>query len=63
MQRIDLLIGDELVVELKAIKQLERVHFAVVRSYLRALGISDGLILNFAKLTLEVKVVGGGLAG
>ncbi|MFC1609693.1 GxxExxY protein [Myxococcota bacterium] len=46
-------------VELKAIKQLERVHFAVVRSYLRATGIEDGVILNFAKPTLEIRRVGG----
>ncbi|MFC1611986.1 GxxExxY protein [Myxococcota bacterium] len=57
--RLDILIPDELVVELKAIKQLERVHFAVVRSYLRATGIEDGLILNFAKPTLEIRRVGG----
>ncbi|MFC1611626.1 GxxExxY protein [Myxococcota bacterium] len=57
--RLDILIPDQLVVELKAIKQLERVHFAVVRSYLRATGIEDGLILNFAKPTLEIRRVGG----
>ncbi|MFC1609570.1 GxxExxY protein [Myxococcota bacterium] len=57
--RLDILIPDQLVVELKAIKQLERVHFAVVRSYLRATGIKDGLVLNFAKPTLEIRRVGG----
>ncbi|MFC1610938.1 GxxExxY protein [Myxococcota bacterium] len=57
--RLDILIPDQLVVELEAIKQLERVHFAVVRSYLRATGIEDGLILNFAKPTLEIRWVGG----
>ncbi|MFC1610132.1 GxxExxY protein [Myxococcota bacterium] len=35
------------------------MHFAVVRSYLRATGIEDGLILNFAKPTLEIRRVGG----
>jgi GxxExxY protein len=51
--RIDLLVEKTFVVELKAIKNLEDVHFAVTRSYLRALG----LLLNFAKFTLEIKRV------
>jgi GxxExxY protein len=44
-------------VELKAIKNLEDVHFAIVRSYLKAVGRKHGLLLNFAKVTLEVKRV------
>ena len=59
IHRLDILIPDELVVELKAVKRLENVHYAVVRSYLRATGIADGLILNFAKPTLEIRRVGG----
>lgn len=43
--------------ELKAVKTIEDVHFAVVRSYLRATGRKHGLILNFAKPTLSVKRV------
>jgi len=46
-----------IVVELKAVKALEDVHFAVVRSYLRATGREHGLILNFAKPMLETKRV------
>ena len=57
--RLDILIPDQLVVELKAVSELKRVHFAFVRSYLRATGIKDGLILNFAKPTLEIRRVGG----
>jgi len=55
--RLDLLVEDIVVVELKAIKNIEDVHFAVVRSYLKAAGRKHGLILNFAKTTLEVKRV------
>jgi GxxExxY protein len=47
-----------LVVELKALRSLDNVHFAVVRSYLTAVHLDHGLILNFAKLTLEIKRVG-----
>ena len=55
--RLDLLVAGLLVVELKAVKTIEDVHFAVVRSYLRATGRKHGLILNFAKPTLSVKRV------
>ncbi len=57
MHRLDLFVADEIVVELKAIKDVADVHFAVVRSYLRAVGRKHGLILNFAKSKLEVKRV------
>ena len=55
--RLDLLVEGTIVVELKAIKNLEDVHFAIVKSYLRAIGKKHGLLLNFAKPTLEVKRV------
>ena len=57
LHRLDLLVAALIVVELKAVKTLEDVHFAVVRSYLRATGREPGLILNFAKPTLEIKRV------
>jgi GxxExxY protein len=55
--RLDLLVQDTIVVELKAIKSLEDIHFAVVKSYLRAANLEHGLILNFSKPTIEVKRV------
>jgi len=55
--RLDLLVEGTIVVELKAIKNLDNIHFAIVKSYLRAIGKEHGLLLNFAKPTLEVKRV------
>jgi GxxExxY protein len=55
--RLDLIVEGTIVVELKAIKELEDVHFVIVRSYLKATGIKHGLLLNFAKLTLQIKRV------
>ena len=55
--RIDLFVEGTIVVELKAIKNLEDVHFAIVKSYLLAIGQQHGLLLNFAKVRLEVKRV------
>ncbi len=55
--KLDILINDELVVELKAVKALEDIHFAQVRSYLRATDLKHGLLINFAALTLTTKRV------
>jgi len=45
--RIDLLVGDQLVVELKAIDQLLPVHSAQLLTYLRLSGKRLGLLINF----------------
>ena len=55
--RLDLLIDNTIVVELKAIKNLEDIHFAIVRSYLRSVELEHGLLLNFGKTKLEVRRV------
>jgi hypothetical protein len=43
----------------RAVEALEDVHFALLRSCLRAAGRERGLILNLAKPTLEIKRVIG----
>jgi GxxExxY protein len=55
--RLDLFVEDTIVVDVKAIKNLEDIHFAVVRSQLKAVGRQHGLLLNFAKTTLQPKRV------
>jgi GxxExxY protein len=55
--RLDLLVEDTIVVELKAFKELKDIHFATVRSYLKAIGQKHGLLLNFNNVTLEIKRV------
>ena len=50
-------VGVGTIVDLKAIKNLDDIHFAVVRSQLKAVGRQHGLLLNFAKTTLEPKRV------
>ena len=57
LHRLDLLVENIIVVELKSIRDLEDVHFAIVRSYLKASGKKHGLLLNFCKPTLTVKRV------
>jgi len=55
--RLDLIVNDTIVVELKTTKNIEDVHFAIVKSYLKALGKEHGLLINFSKPILEVKRV------
>lgn len=57
LHRLDLFVFDQIVVELKAVRELLPDHFAVVRSYLRAVDREHGLLLNFAKPTLGIKRV------
>jgi GxxExxY protein len=55
--RLDFLVEDKIVLELKAVEALENVHFAIVRSYLKVAGLADGLIVNFSTMPLTVKRV------
>ena len=55
--RLDLLVENKIIIELKAVKELTDVHFAQLRSYLKATGLKVGLLLNFAKPTSELRRV------
>lgn len=57
LHRLDLVVGNEIIVELKAVKNFEDSHIAKVISYLKATDLSVGLLLNFAKATLDIKRV------
>ena len=57
VHRLDLLVDGQLVVELKAVKALEDIHFAQLKSYLKATGLRVGLLMNFYAPTLVVKRV------
>lgn len=51
--RVDLLVGNELLVELKAVETLAPIHKAQLISYLRATGCHLGLLINFNVPTLR----------
>jgi GxxExxY protein len=53
--RLDFLVEEKIIVELKAISALEDIHFAIGRSYLKATSLEDGLLLNFATTPLTIK--------
>jgi GxxExxY protein len=52
-QRIDLIVADCVLVELKATARLDGSHEARVISYLRSTGVRLGLLLNFNCRTLK----------
>ncbi|MCB9744381.1 MAG: GxxExxY protein [Alphaproteobacteria bacterium] len=45
--RLDLLIEQRLIVELKAVDRLASIHEAQLRTYLRMFGTPEGLLINF----------------
>ena len=46
-QRIDLVVEDRVIVEIKAVEAIHPVHRAQVLSYLRSTGLRAGLLINF----------------
>ncbi len=51
--RVDYLVEDEVVVELKAVEALHRIYEAQVLTYLRALNKRVGLLINFNVVRLK----------
>lgn len=45
--RLDILVGEQLIVELKAVETLAPIHTAQVISYLKSTEYSLGLLINF----------------
>ena len=56
-QRVDLLVENEIILELKAVENIGNIHIAQLISYLKTLKKKIGLILNFAESKLAIKRV------
>lgn len=54
-RRVDFFIEDAIMVEIKAITQLEDVHIAQAINYLEAYKMEVGLLLNFGSKSLQYK--------
>jgi GxxExxY protein len=54
-RRVDFLIENCIMVELKALTHLEDVHIAQAKNYLEAYHLEIGLLLNFGAKSLEFK--------
>ena len=51
--RMDLVVGDRVIVEIKSIDRLMPIHSAQLLTYLRLADLQVGLLINFNVLTLE----------
>lgn len=45
--RLDLVVGDSIIIEVKSIAKVADIHLAQLLSYLRAVNVPLGLLLNF----------------
>jgi len=53
----DVLVQDEVLVELKAVKALDEIHLAQCLNYLKATGLHVCLLINFGNPNIEIKRV------
>ena len=51
--RLDLLVEDELIVELKSVEEIKDVHYKQLRTYLKLLEKPEGLLINFGEYDLK----------
>lgn len=56
-KRLDFIVDNKVIVELKKVDAINKVHAAQLVSYLKTLGLNVGLILNFGKSKLDIKRV------
>src|SRR6478735_8663000 len=54
-RRVDFSVDRKISVELKAILNIEAVHFAQARNYLEAYNLEIGLLINFGSVSLQFK--------
>jgi GxxExxY protein len=58
--RVDLTVEHQVLVELKSITQIAPIHLKQLLTYLRLLQCRVGLVLNFGRMSLEIKRVANG---
>lgn len=56
-RRVDFFVDDKIMVEIKAVKELEDVHLAQAINYLEAYNMEIGLLINFGNIRLQFKRV------
>ena len=47
--RLDLIVDNSIIIELKTVENLNKLHYSQIRSYLKATNCRIGLLVNFAK--------------
>ena len=51
--RIDLLVADEIIIELKSVSQLTAIHEAQILTYMKLANVKTGLLVNFNTVFLK----------
>ena len=51
----DILAEDQVIIELKTVDKIEKIHEAQLLNYLKATGIKVGLLVNFKSTKAEIK--------
>jgi len=51
----DIVVEDQVIIELKAVEQLQKIHEAQLLNYLKATGYKMGLLVNFSYPKAEIK--------
>ena len=57
IHRLDLILDDKIVIELKTVERFSIHHKAQLTSYLKASGYKLGILVNFSKSKIEYKRV------
>ena len=52
---VDILVEDAVILELKAVEQIQKIHEAQLLNYLKATGVHVGLLINFKHPKAEIK--------
>ena len=56
-RRADFIVENQVVVELKALINLEDIHLAQAKNYVVAYNFPKGLLINFGSLSLQYKLI------
>jgi GxxExxY protein len=54
-RRVDFLIENKIIIEIKAVSKLEDIHLAQALNYLECMNLPVGLLINFGAKNLEFK--------
>ena len=55
-RRADFVVAEKVLVELKAVIELQDVHYAQILNYLKAYKLEVGLLINFGSKSLSFKI-------
>ena len=55
IHRLDLVVENKVILELKTVESLSRAHYAQVRSYLKATGIKTALLINLSGEKADIR--------